>query len=308
VAAEPRPAKTALILAFITIYLIWGSTYLGIRVAVESIPPFLMVFMRFLTAGSILFLFLKARGAAWPTGRQWAVNAVSGIVLLWGGNALVAVAEREVPSALTSLVLASSPIFMVLLDWLRPGGSRPTAGIWGGIVVGLIGAFVLLGPGAFPEGHRPPTFDILILFASSLCWCAGSLYSKYVKSDAPPMMGAAIQMLSASVVIGLTSVVLGEPARFSWVAVTRPSFLALGYLIVAGSLIAYPVYVWLLKNASAARVSTYAYVNPVVAVILGWAILGEPMTARIAVAGAIIIVAVVIITVQRSRAKPAVNG
>ncbi len=302
--SEPKPAKTALLLAFTTIYLIWGSTYLGIRVAVESIPPFMMVGTRFLTAGLILFLFLKTRGAAWPSRRQWAVNAVSGIVLLWGGNALVAVAEREVPSALASLVLASSPIAMVFLDWMRPGGTRPTGGIWVGIAVGLIGAYILLGPGAFPAGHRPPLSDLLILFASALCWCAGSLYSKYVKSDAPPMMGAAIQMLCASLVIGLTAVVIGEPARFSWVAVSRPSLLALAYLIVAGSLIAYPVYVWLLKNASTARVSTYAYVNPVVAVILGWAILGEPMTLRIGIAGAIIILAVVIITVQRSRPQP----
>ncbi len=302
--APPAPPSTlALAVAFGTIYLIWGSTYLGIRVAVASIPPFLMVAARFLIAGSLLFALLRLRGYPWPTRRQVLHNSACGVLLLLGGNALVALAEKNVASGLTTLVIGSSPFIMVLLDWWRPGGVRPRPGVFLGMTVGLSGILLLIGPGAFPAGERPPFWSLVFLFVSATSWCLGTVYSKLIKDNAEPMMGASIQMLAASVSTFLTAISCGELKAFSWAAVTRPSLLAFTYLVIAGSLIAYPTYVWLTKKTSAARLSTYAYVNPIVAVFLGWAILGEPLTPRIAVAGAVIVGAVAIITVQKSRAR-----
>ena len=302
-ARPAAPSSLAFAAAFGTIYLIWGSTYLGIRVAVASIPPFLMVAGRFLIAGTLLFAFLRLRGVAAPTRRQVLHNSVCGVLLLLGGNALVALAEKDVASGLTTLVIGSSPFIMVLLDWWRPGGVRPRPGVFVGMTVGLSGILLLIGPGAFPAGQRPPIWSLVFLLVSATSWCLGTVYSKQIKDNAEPMMGAAIQMLAASVSTFLTAILCGELKTFSWAAVTRPSLIAFGYLVVAGSLIAYPTYVWLTKKTSAARLSTYAYVNPIVAVFLGWAILGEPLTPRIVAAGAVIIGAVAIITIQKSRGR-----
>ncbi len=295
------PSRLALILAFAAIYVIWGSTYLGIRIAVETMPPFLMAGARFLLAGVAMFSFLKLRGAAWPTRAQWRDQTIVGTCLLLGGNAVVAWAEQTVPSGLTTLILGASPLIMVLMEWVRPGGTKPAAALWLGFGVGLGGLFILLGPGALPEGMRPPVLSVAALLFASVSWWGGSLYSKHAKSGATPMMAAAMQMLMGGVVITLTGLALGETSRVHFAVIGRDSWLAWSYLVIVGSLVAFPIYVWLLKNSTPARVSTYAYVNPVVAVILGWWILDEPLTWRIALAAAVIVGAVAIITVQKSR-------
>lgn len=299
------PSRTALLLAFAAIYLIWGSTYLGIRIAVETMPPFLMAGARFLVAGPLLFLALKLRGAAWPTAAQWRDHTIVGTCLLLGGNAVVAWAEQTVPSGLTTLILGASPMFMVVMEWLRPGGTKPTAALWLGLLTGLGGLFVLLGPGALPAGVRPPALSVIALLFASLSWWGGSLFSKHSRSGAEPMMAAALQMLTGGIVMTLTGLALGESSRVHLAAISPRSWVAWSYLILAGSIVAYPVYVWLLKHSTPARVSTYAYVNPVVAVFLGWLVLDEPLTARIALAAAIIIGAVAIITVQKTKIAPA---
>ncbi len=299
------PSRTALVLAFAAIYLIWGSTYLGIRIAVETMPPFIMSGVRFAFAGCVLLVFLKLRGAAWPTREQWRDQAIIGACLLAGGNAVVAWAEQTVPSGLTTLILGASPLIMVLMEWLRPGGTRPTPLLWLGFGVGLAGLLVLLGPGALPENVRPPVASLLALFFASISWWGGSLFAKYTKSGAAPMMAATLQMLCGGVLMLLIGLIIGEAPRVNVPAISGRSWLAWSYLVVAGSLVAFPVYAWLLKNSTPAKVSTYSYVNPIVAVILGWAILDEPLTPHIALAAVIIIGAVAIITVQKNRLKPA---
>lgn len=288
-------------MAFAAIYLIWGSTYLGIRVAVETLPPFLMAGMRFALAGVFVFGFLRLRGAEWPKAAQWRDQVIIGIFLLLGGNAVVSWAEQKTPSGITSLILGASPLIMVILDWIRPRGRRPTVALVVGVAVGIAGIAVLLGPGAIPPGYRPPALYLFALFLSSVSWWVGSLYSKHVSSASPPLMASAMQMLSGSACMLLTGLMLGEGRGLHLSAVSFRSWMAFIYLVIMGSIVAFPVYIWLLEHSTPAKVSTYAYVNPVVAVFLGWALLGEPLNARIMIASAVIIGAVAIITIGKTK-------
>ncbi len=294
------PSRALLVLAFAAIYVIWGSTYLGIRVAVETLPPFLMAGMRFAIAGVVLFGFLRLRGAALPTAVQWRDHSFIGVLLLLGGNGIVSWAEVRTPSGLTSLILAASPLIVVLLDWARPGGKRPTAGLVAGVAVGIAGVALLLGPGAIPAGFRPPVSDLVALLFASISWWIGSLYSKHSKSGTPLMMASAVQMLSGSASMLLVGWILGEGSHLHLGVVSLHSWIAFAYLVVVGSIVAFPTYVWLLEHSTPAKVSTYAYVNPVIAMFLGWAILGEPMNLRILLATAVIIGAVAIITIGKT--------
>jgi drug/metabolite transporter (DMT)-like permease len=190
---------------------------------------------------------------------------------------------------------------MVILEWLRPGGKRPTVSLVVGVAVGILGIVLLLGPDAIPEGYRPPAIDIIALFVAATSWWVGSLYSKHVNTGTPLLMAAAMQMLTGSACMLLTGLILGEGGALRFSSVSLHSWLAFSYLVVAGSIIAFPVYVWLLEHSTPAKVSTYAYVNPVVAVILGWAILREPLNLRILLASAVIVGAVAIITIGKTR-------
>jgi drug/metabolite transporter (DMT)-like permease len=301
---HPAPSKAALILAFAAIYLIWGSTYLGIRVAVETMPPFLMAGMRFAVAGIVIFAYLRAKGLPWPRASQWKDQIIIGIFLLLGGNAVVSWAELRTPSGITSLILGASPLIMVFLDWIRPGGKRPTGVVIAGVVVGIAGVGLLLGPDAIPVGDRPPAIYLVAILLSSISWWTGSLYSKHISSGTPLLMASAMQMVSGSICMLFTGIILGDGRGFHFAEVTSRSWVAFAYLIVMGSIVAFPVYVWLLEHSTPAKVSTYAYVNPVVAVFLGWIILGEPMNGRIVLASAIIIGAVAIITIRKAKPVP----
>lgn len=293
------PRRASLVLAFATIYLVWGSTYLAIRVAVADVPPFLMAGLRFTAGGGLLYLFLRWRGVPAPPARQWRHQAVGGLLALVGGNALTCWAEQTVPSGLTSLIVGGSPLILILIERIRPGGPRPTPGLLAGVAVGILGLALLLGPGAFPHGTRPPWRSVAALVCAATCWWSGSLYSKHVGHAGHGLMSAALQMLVGAAGMFGVALALGEPARFHPRAVPPVAWGAIVYLIVAGSLIAYPTYLWLLRHCAPSRVATYAYVNPLIAVILGWALLGEPLTPRIAVSAAIIVAAVAIITAQK---------
>jgi drug/metabolite transporter (DMT)-like permease len=298
---HPPPSRGALILAFAAIYLIWGSTYLGIRIAIEGLPPFLMAGARFGIAGVLLFSYLMLRGAAWPTAAQWREQAIIGVFLLLGGNAVVSWAELRTPSGITALILGASPIIVVMFEWLRPGGNRPRAGLVCGVGVGIVGLALLVGPGAIPADSRPPAVDLVALLLASISWWIGSFYSKHVRSRTPLMLASSMQMLTGSGCMLLTGFVLGEGGSFHPGSVSLLSWAAFAYLVVVGSIVAFPVYIWLLEHSTPAKVSTYAYVNPVVAIILGWLILGEPMNLRILLAAAVIIGAVIIITIGKAR-------
>ena len=300
--APAEPSRVSLVMAFAAIYVIWGSTYLGIRVAVETMPPFLMAGMRFAIAGILIFALLQLRGAPWPSAIQWRDQSIVGIFLLLGGNGIVSWAELRTPSGITALILGASPFIVVIFDWLRPMGTRPTAGLLAGVVIGIVGLALLVGPGAIPAGYRPPAGNIIALLLSSISWWLGSFYSKHSKCHTPLLLASSMQMLTGSCCILLTGCILGETGRVRLASVSPASWLAFAYLVVVGSIIAFPVYVWLLKHSTPAKVSTYAYVNPVIALILGWAILGEPLNLRILLAAGVIIAAVVIITIGKARA------
>ena len=297
----PAAARTALLFAFAAIYLIWGSTYLAIRAAVETLPPFLMAGVRFMVAGVILYGWLAFKGRARATPRQWRDNTLIGALLLVGGNGFVVWAEQRIPSGMTTLIISISPLFMVLLDWMRPHGIRPTWTTFLGLALGFGGLVLLIG-GGVPGGASLDLWRCGGLMLSCICWSAGSVYARYVRDPADPMTAATLQMLLGGAMMLLVAVARGEIGDFHLAAVTQRSVLGWVYLVAAGSLIAFPCYVYLLKHSSAARASTYAYVNPVVAVFLGWLILGEPVGARVFVASVIIVLAVAIIITQRGRA------
>jgi len=300
---DSRPPLRAYLLAFTTIYLVWGSTYLAIRVSVESMPPFAMAALRFAIAGTVLMAFLKLRGAVWPNAHQWRDAFISGFFLLLGGNGLVSWAEQSVPSGITALIIGSSPLFIVLADWAWPGGRRPGAVTLGAMLLGFAGVAWLAAPwqNASPERLDPVGAAVILL--SCVSWAIGSIFGRHARNPAPPFVGAAAQMLTGSVWLALAAWAHGDIAAWHTDSITTRSWLAFAYLVVAGCLAGYTAFVWLLKYASPARTATYAYVNPVVAVFLGWLILNEPISASTLAASAVILGAVVIITVQAQREK-----
>jgi drug/metabolite transporter (DMT)-like permease len=294
-----EPSRLKVLSAFLAIYLIWGSTYLAIRFGVATIPPFLMAGVRFLIAGSLLFAWELRRGSAMPTLVQWRSAAIVGGLLLLVGNGGVTWAEQSIPSGVTALLISTSPFWFVVLDWLLFRGARPTGQIVLGLAVGLFGVVLLIGPDRILQGGGFSIAGILALMISTFSWAAGSLYSRRASMPPSPFMATAAEMLTGGVLLLLFSAVLGEPFRLDPATVTGTSLLALAYLLVFGSLVGFTAYVWLLRFSTPARVSTYAYVNPVIAVVLGWTLGGEEMSGRMVVAALIIVAGVVLIVMRR---------
>jgi drug/metabolite transporter (DMT)-like permease len=297
-------------LAFAAIYLIWGSTYLAIRFAIETMPPFLMVGVRFVIAGAPLYLWTRWRGETQPTAANWKATALMGGLLLLGGNGLVSWAELRVSSGLAALLVSTIPLFVVLLEWLGPRSmrvGRPTRLVAIGIAAGLAGIIILVGPGELlGEGVDP--IGALVLVFAALSWAFGSALSRRLSLPASPLQGTAMQMLTGGAMSIGFGIVIGELSGLDLAAISLRSILALAYLIVFGSLLAFTAYVYLLHNVAVSKVSTYAYVNPVVALLLGWALAGEPLGPRTLIAGAVILGAVFLITTQRrSPGKAAVK-
>jgi drug/metabolite transporter (DMT)-like permease len=292
--------RARLIAAFAAVYVIWGSTYLAIRFAVETLPPLLMASARFVVAGVIVLAWARLRdGAAWPTRVEWRVGLISGALLLLGGNGGVSWAEQQVPSGIAALLVAVVPVFMVLLEWLRPGGSRPRAAVFAGVGLGLAGLALLVGPDALRGGSRGSALGALVLVLASLSWAAGSLYTQLAPKAASGTMATGAQMLTGGLALLVAAIVAGEPAHLDLSHASSSSILAFFYLLTFGSLIGFTAYVYLLGHTTAAKASTYAYVNPVVALLLGWAIGHEPVTTRTLLAAAVILAGVAIITVTR---------
>lgn len=303
--SSPSPSRAALVLAFTAIYLIWGSTYLGIRVAVESMPPFLMAAARFLIAGAILFTFLKLRGAAWPTAYQWRVNAVIGTFLLLGGNGAVVWAEQYVPSGLTALLIGVGPLFIVLTEWAWSGGTRPGAHTMAALFLGFLGVTWLAAPWENPAHGGLHLGGVAAILLGCVSWGIGSIYSRHAKHGADPLLASSLQMLGGGTALFVAALLHGDFGALHLSAITPRAWGAFAYLIGMGSLVGFSTFVWLMKHSTPARVSTYAYVNPLVAVFLGWLLLDEPIGPRTLVASAIIIAAVVIITAQKNKSAAA---
>lgn len=299
-AAKNRPSTTAFVIAFTSIYVIWGSTYLGIRVAVETIPPFFMGAGRFLLAGTILMFLVRSRGAPKPTARQWRDNAIIGTFLLLGGNGFVSWAEQTLPSGLTALIIGIQPVFMVLTEWFWRGGIRPTKTTFAGLLLGFAGVACLAAPWETASATNVHLPSVLLVLLACASWAFGSIWSRHVRNPAPPFLASSMQMLGGSVALFLGGIVHGELSTFSLSAISGHSIGAFFYLAFVGSLVGFSTFVWLMKHTTPAHVSTYAYVNPVVAVFLGWLILDEPITTRVLLAATIIIAAVVIVTTQKN--------
>ncbi len=300
--AASEPTTGRLLAAFGALYVIWGSTYLAIRFAIETLPPLLMASARFLVTGSLLYVWARSRGAPRPTRSQWKSAVVVGGLLFVAGNGSVVVSEQWVASGLVALLVASVPLWMVVLDWLWGSGLRPSRRVVSGLLLGFAGvAFLAGGPGTGVEDARQLVGSILVVLGS-LAWAGGSIYARHADVPYRPRLWVGMQMLAGGVLLLPVAVAAGELARFEPAGVSLGSALALAYLIVFGSLVAFSAYIWLLGVSTPARVGTYAYVNPVVALFLGWALAGEPLTFRSMVAAAIIVGSVALITTERPRA------
>jgi drug/metabolite transporter (DMT)-like permease len=300
---EAEPSIVQILLAFAAIYLIWGSTYLAIRFAIETMPPLGMASVRFLIAGTMMYAWARRLGARPPTPRQWRDGAISGTLLLAGGNGAVVVAEQWVPSGLVALLVAAVPIWLVLLDALFGSRRRPSGRALAGILVGFAGVGLLAGSPGVGQGGARELLGATIVMAGSFSWAAGSLYSRQRGSSLRPRMLVASQMLCGGVVLGVLALAAGEASGFSLADVSVRSWMAFVYLIVAGAIIGYGAYIWLLTVVEPARVGTYAYVNPVVAMVLGWAFAGEPVSGRALLAAAVILGSVVVITSEPTGAR-----
>jgi drug/metabolite transporter (DMT)-like permease len=297
-----------LIAAFAAVYIVWGSTYLSIKYAIETIPPFLMAGLRFASAGAILYLIARlSPDFERPKLVHWRTSAVVGILLLVIGNGGVVYAERFIPSSLTALLVATEPFWIVLLSWLWLKGSRPTRKAALGLILGFVGVAVLItGQGAAPaaESLGPgQLWTTLAVMAAALSWAAGSIYGLRSPVPSSALLAAGMQMLAGGVALLVVSVFAGEWSTFSFNQVSSNSWYGLGYLIVFGSLIGFTAYSWLLKNAEPTMVATYAYVNPVIAVILGWLIAGESMTMQMLIGAAVVVGSVVLITSKNEVVK-----
>lgn len=288
------PSRVSLVAAFAAVYVIWGSTYLAIRFALETLPPFLMAGVRFFTAGAILFIWARARGAARPAPHEWREAILVGGLLFLGGNGAVVWAQQFVPSGVAALLVATEPILFVLLDSVRRG-AKPLGKVLIGLALGLAGMAILIGPGKILGSGRVDAAAAAVLIFGAFSWAVGSLLSRGSKMPSSPQMATALTLLCGGALLAAASVVRGEPFGFEPAAVSIRSAGALLYLITFGSLVGFSAYLWLLRVSTPARVSTYAFVNPVVAVLLGWALAGEPLGPRTILAAGVIVGAVALI-------------
>ncbi len=300
-----RPPMARVLAAFAAVYLLWGSTYLAIRFAIETLPPLLMAGVRFLLAGGVLYAFMRLRGQPAPTRRHWKSAAVIGALLLVCGNGGVTLAERTVPSGVAALLVAMVPLWMVLLEWLRPGGTRPTGRVAVGLAVGFAGMVILVGPSQLAGAGAVHFGGAALVLGGSLAWSIGSIHARRATLPDNAFVATGMEMMCGGVLLLVAGAARGELAGLDPAAFTGRSLAAFAYLVVFGSLVGFTAYIWLLGVSSPARVSTYAYVNPVVAVFLGWLMAGEALTARVLIAAAVIVAAVAVITTGRQpQAEP----
>ena len=288
--------------AFLAVYIIWGSTYLAIRIVEESLPPFFMAGTRFVLAGVIIYALCRLRGPVHESKSDWGrAFAVGGLMLLCGHGAVI-YAEQWVPSGLTSLLVGTVPLWMALMDWLW-NRHKPSPRVAGGLALGFAGVILLAG--GF-EGLGASSVDVAgatIIVFGALLWANGSLYSRSAKFPNLGLLGTGLEMVAGGALLLVASMVTGEWSRIRLDLVSARSLGAWVYLVVFGSLVGFTCYIWLLKMVSTARASTYAYVNPIVAMFLGWALANEPITTRNIVAAVIILASVVVITTYQKQEK-----
>jgi len=294
--------------ALIAVYIVWGSTYLAIRFTIETIPPFLSAGMRFLISGAILYFWRRLSGDHAPTRIEWRSATIIGLLLLLGGNGALVWAEQRIPSGIASLFIATTPLWMVLIDSVRPGGVRTSWITWLGVLVGFIGIALLVNPW---QVHTTSTaldlIGMVVLIFAALSWSIGSLYSRKAPLPSSPLLGTGMEMLVGSLGLFAFGSIIGEWGQFHPASISLRSLGGLAYLIVFGSGIGFVAYTWLLRNAPTPLVSTYAYVNPVVALLLGSLVADENLEALEIISALIIISGVVLITTSKSLTKRKVS-
>lgn len=302
--ATVAPRGAPIWIGLLVLYLVWGSTYLGIAIAVETIPPFLMAAVRFFLAGLILLTWSIAReGRAFvpPTRREWRDCAIVGSLLIGGGMGMVAFGEQTIPSGITALLIATMPVWVAILGRIFLGERLPRVAMFG-IVVGFAGVAILVGPPAIGGTGALDPLGLAAILISPIAWASGSLFASH-RAVLPrrPLVATGVQMVLGGLVLAVMAAITGEFAALDIGAISRESVIALVYLLVMGSLVAFTVYGWMLRVAPLPLVATYAYVNPIVAVVLGAIVLGETIDLRTVVAGAVIVFSVAVIVTARGR-------
>lgn len=301
--------KIKIWLPLLLVYVIWGSTYLAIHYAVDTIPPFLMAGTRFLLAGTVLYVWRRLAGDSAPTKRQWASSAVIGLLLLFGGNGLLSLAEQQVPSGVAALIIGSVPLWMAVIEALRPGGVRPNWLGALGLMIGFGGIVLLVGPSFLGGTHAEINpLGIGILLAAALFWSLGSIFSRSADLPASSLLTTGMEMLAGGLGLFLAASLKGEWHLLVLTRVAVSSWLGLAYLIVFGSMVGFTAYAWLLRAAPLPLVSTYAYVNPLVAILLGSWFAHEFLNRRILLAALIIVSSVVVINISRQVKMPACSA
>lgn len=303
--SETAPSRAALVAAFAAVYLIWGSTYLVMKFAIASMPPLLMAGTRYGLAGALLYGFMRWRGEPRPTPRGWGPALVIGFCLLAVGNGGTTLGVQYLPSGLTALLVATVPMFLAVLGWASGVAPRPTGRVALGLALGLLGMGLLAAHPSAAGVARPghPALGTALVLLAALLWAVGSLYAKNHRPAPSPFLSGAMQMLCGGAVMVAVGLVRGEAAGFALAQVTAKSWLAYGYLVTIGSIVAFTAYIWLLRVVEPALAGTYAFVNPVVALLLGWAFAGEALNPQMLGGAALTVVAVVLV-VLGGRRKP----
>ncbi|MCA9732901.1 MAG: EamA family transporter [Deferribacteres bacterium] len=292
--------KIKLILAFAAVYIIWGSTYLAIRFAIETLPPFLMAGIRFLVAGGGLYFVMRWRGVPTPSRREWRDMTIIGAFLFLGGNGGVVWAEQYVPSGLTSLLIATVSLWMVLLDWLWKGNQRPRLQAFLGIGLGLFGIALLVDPFNL-GGERIHVAGAVMVLASAVSWAVGSIFARTARISSSVFMTSAVEMIGGGALLLLAGSFTGEWRGIQIEAISSASVFAFIYLVLIGSIIGITSYAYILQEVTADKASTYAFVNPVVAVFLGWLLADESVDGKIVAATMIIIFAVMLVIREKKQ-------
>ena len=294
----PPPRRAAVFWAFFAIYVVWGSTYLGIRVMVEAFPPFLAAGSRFLVAGAILYGWARWRGVPAPARHLWGPAFLFGSLFFLFGNGGVSWAETRIPSGLTALLAATSPLFTTVFESARSGWQAPPGRVISGVIAGLGGVALLVTPGEIIGGGHVDVLGAAAITVAAMSWAGGSVLSHAVPLHSSPALATGMKMLSGGALLVLTGLLLGEGPRLAASEFTAKAVIAWAYLIVAGSLIGFTAFTYLLRVTTPSKVATSSFVNPLVAVALGWLLLGEPITLRTVVAAGIIIGGVVMIRLR----------
>jgi drug/metabolite transporter (DMT)-like permease len=305
---SPSRATTLILVAFAAVYVVWGSTYLAIRIGIESFPPLILAGLRHVTTGLLLYPILRRKTGIKPTPANWRTAVFAGALLLFVGNGGVSLAELTVPSGITALLVATVSLWLVIVDWLRPGGVKPVPRVAIGLLLGFAGLALLVGPAHLGGSERVDPRGAAVLVVASFAWACGSLYSKHGGMPSSPMLGVAMQSFAGGAILLITALFAGEFRGLHLGAISPRSWLALAYLVVFGSGIGFSAYIYILQKSTAARVATYAFVNPVVALFLGWLIAGETISLRTVAAAAVILTAVILVITAPHRTPTPVRA